>query len=206
MSSLLIESQYLPSISYFVEILRHEKIIIEAFEHYQKQTHRNRCHIITSNKINILSVPVINPHRKVLIREVEIDYSQNWLNIHWRGITSAYAKSSYFKYYADYFREALFKKHRFLFDLNMELLTLCLKLLRINKHLELSKEYNNASDTEAVIDMKNIISRKSEPEIIAGIKYTQVFGRQFVPDLSIIDLLFCEGNNASKILIMSKKN
>ena len=206
MSKLLLETQYLPSIPYFVELISHEGVVIEAFENYQKQTYRNRCHILTSNKINILSVPVINTHRKVLMHEVTIDYSQNWLNIHWKGITSSYAKSPYFEYYADYFREVLFKKHRFLLDLNIELLTLCLKLLRLNKSIELSKEYYNASEMEDVIDLRNIICQGSESEKIAGIGYTQVFGRQFVPHLSIIDLLFCEGNNASKILITSKKN
>jgi hypothetical protein len=206
MSKLLLETQYLPSIPCFVEILSHESLVIEAFEHYQKQTYRNRCRILTSNKINILSVPVINAHRKVLIREVEIDYSQKWMNIHWRSITSAYAKSPFFEYYADYFREVLFKKHRFLFDLNMEMLTLCLKLLRVNISAELSKGYNNAGDMKDVIDLRNKICQDPKSEIIAAIKYTQVFGRQFVPHLSIIDLLFCEGNNASKILIMSKKN
>ena len=206
MSKLLLETQYLPSIPYFVEILSHETIVIESFENYQKQTYRNRCRILTSNKINILSVPVINTHRKVLMHEVTIDYSQNWLNIHWKGITSSYAKSPYFEYYADYFREVMFKKHRFLLDLNMELLTLCLKLLRLNKSIELSKEYYNASEMEDVIDLRNLICPDTESEIIAGITYTQVFGRQFVPNLSIIDLLFCEGNNASKILITSKKN
>ncbi|HXA02056.1 MAG TPA: WbqC family protein [Cytophagaceae bacterium] len=206
MSVLLLETQYLPSIPYFVEILSHDSLIIEAFEHYQKQTYRNRCRILTSNKINILSVPVINVHRKVLIREVEIDYSQKWLNMHWRGITSAYAKSPFFEYYADYFREVLFKKHRFLFDLNTELLTLCLKLLRVNKRIELSREYNNVSEKEDVIDLRNLINQDAKSEIISGIEYTQEFGRQFVPHLSIIDLLFCEGNNASKILILSKKN
>jgi hypothetical protein len=206
MSTLLLETQYLPSIRYFVEILNHDRLIIEAFENYQKQTYRNRCRILTSNKINILSVPVINTHRKVLTREVEIDYSQKWLNMHWRGITSAYAKSPFFEYYADYFKEVLFKKQRFLFDLNIELLTLCLKFLRVDKSIELSKEYYNVSDREDVIDLRNIICHNSKSEIITGIEYTQVFGRQFVPNLSILDLLFCEGNNASKILIMSKKN
>jgi hypothetical protein len=206
MSTLLVETQYLPSIPYFVELISHERIVIEAFENYQKQTYRNRCHILTSNKINILSVPVINTHRKVLMHEVGIDYSQNWLNTHWRGITSAYAKSPFFEYYADYFREVLFKKHRFLLDLNVELLTLCLKLLRMNISIELSAEYYNASDREDVIDLRNLICPDTKSEIIAGNTYTQVFGRQFVPNLSIIDLLFCEGNNASKILITSKKN
>jgi hypothetical protein len=206
MSAVLLEIQYLPSISYFTEILSHEKLIIEAFENYQKQTYRNRCRILTSNKINILTVPVINSHQKVLTREVEIDYSQRWLNVHWKSIQSAYSKSPFFEYYSDDLRIVLFKKHRFLFDLNMELLTLCLKLLKVDKQIKLSESYNNEAGNEDVIDMRNRIHSNMKSEIIAGTEYTQVFGRQFVPDLSIMDLLFCEGNNARKILILSKKN
>jgi hypothetical protein len=206
MSTLLLETQYLPSISYFVEILSHNKLVIEAFEHYQKQTYRNRCRILTSSKINILTVPVINAHQKVLIREVEIDNTQRWLNVHWKGIQSAYAKSPFFEYYSDDFRAILFKKQRFLFDLNMELLTLCLKLLGIDKQIEFSKEYHNDTGNEHVTDKRDMINSGPASEIIAGTEYTQVFGRQFAPNLSIVDLLFCEGNNASKILLLGKKN
>ncbi|MFL5728697.1 MAG: WbqC family protein [Cytophagaceae bacterium] len=206
MSTLLTEIRYLPSVSYFAEVLSHEKLVIEAFENYQKQSYRNRCRILTSSKINILTVPVINPHQKVLIREVQIDYSQRWLNVHWRSIQSAYAKSPFFEYYSDSFREILFKKHRYLIDLNMELLTLCLKLLRVEKKLELSLEYREEVSNQDFTDLRGQSGRGGKSEIITGIPYTQVFGRQFVPDLSIIDLLFCEGNNALKILIMSKKN
>jgi hypothetical protein len=88
----------------------------------------------------------------------------------------------------------------------MELLTLCLKLLKVDKQIKLSESYNNEAGNEDVIDMRNRIHSNMKSEIIAGTEYTQVFGRQFVPDLSIMDLLFCEGNNARKILILGKKN
>jgi hypothetical protein len=204
--SLLIETQYFPPISYFMQILEHETVIIEACENYQKQSYRNRCCILSSNKINILSIPVIKPHQNVLIREVKVDYSQKWLNVHWRGIASAYGKSPFFEHYGDYFRDILYKKPQYLFDLNMDLLTLCLKLLGVKRTIKLSEEFNNLSTNMNVNDKRNVIHPKAKAGIIFDINYKQIFGRDFVPDLSIIDLLFCEGNNSLHILRKSKKN
>jgi hypothetical protein len=203
--SLLIETQYFPPISYFAEILEHDTIVIEAWENYQKQSYRNRCAILSANKINILSIPVIKPHQNVLIREVKIDYSQKWLNVHWRGIASAYGKAPFFEHYGDFFREILYKRNDFLFDLNMELLTLCLKLLGIKRTIKLSEGFNISGGLSNVNDKRNVIHPKGS-RISTSVNYRQVFGKDFVPDLSILDLLFCEGNNSLHVLKMGKKN
>jgi hypothetical protein len=203
--SLLVETQYFPPISYFAQILEHDTIIIEAWENYQKQSYRNRCKILTANKINILSVPVIKPHPNVLIREVKIDYGQKWLNVHWRGIASAYGKAPFFEHYEDFFREILYKRNPYLFDLNMDLLTLCLKLLGIKRTIKLSERFNILSADTNVNDKRNVIHPKGS-HIITTVNYQQVFGRDFVPDLSVLDLLFCEGNNSLHILKTGKKN
>jgi hypothetical protein len=203
--SLLIETQYFPPISYFVQILEQDTIVIEAWENYQKQTYRNRCAILSANKINILSIPVIKPHQNVLIREIKIDYSQKWLNVHWRGIASAYGKAPFFEHYGDFFREILYKRNHFLFDLNMELLTLCLKLLGVKRTIKLSDGFNISGTETNVRDKRNVIHPKGS-RIFTTDNYCQVFGRDFVPDLSILDLLFCEGNNSLHVLKTGKKN
>ncbi|MBX9851431.1 MAG: WbqC family protein [Cytophagaceae bacterium] len=203
---LLIESHYLPNLEYFFHILQNDHILIESCENFQKQTYRNRCHILTANKVDILSVPVINLGRKVLIKEVEIDYSQKWLNVHWGAIKSGYGKAPFFEYYAEFFHDILYKKHRFLFDLNIELMTLCLKLLRVDKKIGFTSFYEKKPENK--IDLRSQISPKKDnsPYIITWTPYTQLFGSNFVPDLSIIDLLFCEGTNAGEILKRSKRD
>jgi hypothetical protein len=204
--SLLIETQYFPPISYFLQILEHEIIIIEGWESYQKQSYRNRCRILSANKINILSIPVIKPHQSVLIRDVKVDYTQKWLNVHWRGIASSYGKAPFFEHYECFFREILYKKHQYLFDLNMELLTLCLKLMGLKRTIKLSERFNIVNEDINVNDRRNVIHPKAEAADFSKVYYRQLFGREFVPELSIIDLLFCEGNNSLHILKSGNKN
>jgi len=111
---ILIELHYLPCLEYFIQLVQSENICLEAHENFQKQTYRNRFSILTANKIDTLSVPVLKSNSKQLIREVEIDYTQLWQKIHRRAIQSAYGKAPYYEYYADYFKQLYDKKPRFL--------------------------------------------------------------------------------------------
>lgn len=198
---LLIDLHYLPCIEYFVHLLHSDTVYLEAHENFQKQSYRNRCVILTANKIDTLTVPVLKSNSKQLIREVEIDYSQPWQKIHWKAIQSAYGKAPYYEYFSEYFEGIYDKKPRFLWDLNMEALTVCLRLLRLEKHLLLTTEYNKeaAIHVKEVLDNRSLIHPKKQGEM-AEVKYAQVFGREFVPNLSIIDLIFNEGPNGTTIL------
>jgi hypothetical protein len=200
---LLIDLQYLPCQEYFIEILRSDIIHLEAHENFQKQSYRNRCRILTANKIDTLTVPVLKGNSKTLIRDVEIDYSQPWQKIHWKAIQSAYGKAPYYEYYSDYFKNIYDKKTHFLWDLNLETLTVCLKLLRLEKKLEFTTEYNKDIEihVKEVRDKRSSVDQKKQGEMME-VKYTQVFGKDFVPNLSVIDLLFNEGPNAVAILKM----
>ena len=118
MNQVLIESHYLPSISYFKAIFPAKTIILESNEYYVKQSYRNRCEILTANGVDKLIVPLTSKHGKVYIRDVRIDYSQKWLNGHWRAIQSAYGKAPFFEFYADALYNILFSK-KVLYRLNI---------------------------------------------------------------------------------------
>jgi hypothetical protein len=198
----LLDLQYFPSLEYFVCISNNSKILIEANESYEKQSYRNRCYILGSNKIQALTVPVLNGNSKVFVKDIRIDSSQKWLNIHWRSIASAYGKSPYFLFFGDYLKEILFKKHIFLFDLNMELLYKILTLLGLKVEIGLTSQYNKEVENN-VLDLRSVIHPKRNYEmnnLYKTYSYHQIFGREFVENLSILDLLFCEGRNAVKIL------
>lgn len=203
---MLVEAQYFPNLEYFINILEYETVYIEAWETYQKQSYRNRCHILTSNKVNTLTVPVMNPTRNILIRDIKIDYNQRWMNDHWGAIRSGYGKAPFFEYYADFFQDILSKKHTFLFDMNMELMTVCLKLLGVNKKMEFTSFFEK-NPGPGLVDLRSAIHpKKVNPSyIITWSRYPQIFGRYFVTNLSILDLLFCEGANSINILGQSKK-
>lgn len=205
MSTAVIELQYLPSIEYFVCLLKHEHVFIEINEYYEKQSYRNRCYIRGANGIQALTIPVKKGNSKILIKEIEIDYAQKWVNEHWRSINSAYGKAPYFEFFADYFGKVFEQKPRYLIDFNQQLLTLCLKLMKWDKRLPNTEIYQQELP-EGILDLRSVVHPKTNWQnnsIYKPIPYNQVFGKDFDMNLSIIDILFCEGPSAKNILAQS---
>ncbi len=201
----LLSLHYLPCIEYFACFIKYDKIYIEACENYTKQSYRNRCMIKASQKIDTLSVPICKDSSHIPIKEVRIDYSQAWIKDHWRGIQTAYGKSPFFEHYADLFHDIFHKAPPHLFDLNFELLTLCLDLLQIDAAMSLTVDYQQYPVKEVIDYRKSIHPKNSHlnNDILRPCIYPQVFGSNFAENLSIIDLLFCEGPNARHILNQS---
>jgi hypothetical protein len=189
---LLTEIQYNPSITYFQHLVQSNGIIIEQNEHYIKQSYRNRCRILTAHGPKDLAIPVIKGNRKTKITDLEIDYSQNWVNVHWRSIRSAYGSAPFFTYYSDYLQQIYEQKMPLLFGLNLTLLRFYLKCLNIKKPVTFTEAYIPAYSGE-VADYRNKIHPKLNTANLERIPYNQVFGKQFVPDMSIIDVLFSQG-------------
>jgi WbqC-like protein family len=203
--SLLVELHYLPNITYFVQLLKHNEIHLESQENYQKQSYRNRCQILTANGLIELVVPVVHTDNKILIRDARIDYTQNWSQKHWRTLATAYSNAPYFEYFAPYFENIYKQKNTFLFDFNLELLTLCLKLLRISPTICLTESYSTIPPN-GQIDIRNEINPKKQTNLGAFQhfkSYPHNFGSEFVPNLSIIDLLMCRGTQAKQIICES---
>lgn len=198
----LIDLQYLPSLEFFTCVLNFDEIILESNEYFVKQSYRNRCYLQGANKIEILSIPVIDGNKKVLMKDIKIDYSQRWETIHWRTINAAYGKSPFFEFFADYFQSIYEKKPIFLWDLNYSFLTICLKLLKQNKTIRQTEFYQKEPNM-GVFDARSLINAKKTFEtnnFYRPVVYQQNFGNDFVPNLSVIDLLFCRGNQSLEIL------
>ncbi len=199
---ILLDLQYLPNTTYFSLLAKAEKVIIEKHENFVKQTYRNRAHILTPNGVDTLSIPLIGSQKKIKISEIKIDHSQKWANRHWRAIKSAYGKAPFFEYYADYIKQEIYADHTTLFNLNLSLLTLCLKFLQIENPLAFTSSYQKISKTP-ITDLRSSIHPKksfTSSIKIEYIPYQQVFGNSFVQNLSILDLLFAEGPNAGLII------
>ena len=191
----VIESHYMPCIAYFSALSSCGEIVVEKYEHYEKQSFRNRCHIKGPHRIETLTVPVTGKAGKPFISEVRIDYSQKWLNNHWRTIRTAYGNAPFFEYYAPEIHDVLFRKSVFLYDLNLQIMTLWLKWLKNDAVLKESASYEKIP-AAGVIDLRGVINPKKEDgcnRFYKSIEYQQVFGSKFVPNLSLIDLIFNQG-------------
>jgi hypothetical protein len=205
----ILDIQYFPPIEYFLYFLRYEEVLLEQYEHFQKQSYRNRCHINTAQGLKALSIPVLRANSKQLFKDVKIDYSQAWQLVHWRSLRSAYGKAPFFEYYADLLQLAFQKKEVFLIDFTYPLLLQCLDWLRLHKHIRLTESYldmTKAPDNIACTDARSQVHPKKSSQnnsLYKPVAYLQHFGNTFVPKLSILDLLFCEGSNSPSILKQS---
>ena len=188
---LLLPSLYLAPLSYY-SILKDKEQVIEQYEFYEKQTYRNRSEIYGANgKLNLI-VPISHGGVKKTMKEVKINYDNPWQKIHWKSIQSAYRTSSYFEFYEDDFAPFFEKKEVYLFDLNTKLHELILSLLQLENKSTLSSEY--IANPENLNDLRLRFSPKKK-EGFSTDKYNQVFSNRhgFIPNLSIIDLLFNQG-------------
>ena len=196
----IFSTAYLPPVSYFKAMLQSESVLLEAYENYVKQSYRNRCRIATANGVETLSIPVeSNRGLKNPIRDVKISLHGNWQQTHWRAISSAYMNSPFFEYFLNDFQLFFEKKWTFLWDYNLELLTLILQLLDVSPSINLTTEYN--SDSLSFNDLRDSIHPKKE-SIFHDKPYYQVFENKFgfLSDLSIVDLLFNMGNESIFVL------
>lgn len=208
-NTLLIDLHYLPCLEYFACLLPYNTIRLEEQESYQKQSYRNRCYILTSQKVDRLTIPVRRGNSKLPYKAIEIDYSQPWEGQHWRALCTAYNKAPYFEYFAEYFRAIFLERHTYLFGLNLALLQTCLQLLQVDKKIELSGYYEKEQRSSNLIDAR--YSVQPQKRIVYNthyrpVEYQQVFGQTFHPNLSIIDLLFCKGHGAYGILSKSHRD
>jgi len=181
-----------------------EELVVEQFDSYTKQTFRNRCSIYGANGKTDLVIPVVKDHgKKTLLKDVRIEYVTPWQKTHWRSILSAYASAPFFEYYEDSFAPFYKKQYEFLLDLNMELLRMTLDLLEIRRTIRTSTEFSTPEagrDLNSSIHPKKAFSHLDFP--YKAVPYHQVFSEKhgFIPDLSIMDLLFNEGPNAMMVL------
>ena len=198
----IIELQYLPQTVYFALLISNQELYLDKYEHFVKQTYRNRCRILSANGIDELSIPVLNASSKVPIKDIKIDNSQKWVNRHWRAIQSAYGKAPFYEFYSEELRRILYSNHGYIFDLSLDLLTQCLDFLKIKQTLKFTDEYFSL-DNSPQNDFRSIISPKKNRLLPITYKqktYQQVFGNKFVENLSVIDLIFCEGPRAGDII------
>lgn len=201
-AELLIELHYLPCLDYMSGLMQFDQVWLEAHEQYQKQSYRNRSYVLTANKVDALTVPVLQGTHHRPIRDLRVDNGQPWQMHHWRCLRAAYGKAPFYEHYAPKFEPTYRKAWSFLFDLNQELLTICLKLLNVKIPISLTEWYKKEADSGR-FDARSLVNPRNVADAYVfhqPVPYQQNFGPDFVPNLSIIDLLFCQGPAAKQFL------
>lgn len=204
MSAVLSELHFLPCVGVFQHYAQAETIVLEAHENYQKGSYRNRCHILGANGLQRLSLPLAKGKNNQLnIRDVQLSHEQDWPRQHWQSIRSAYGNAPFFFYYADQMEESIRQESSSLWDYNMGLLQTVFQLLQWDKKLESSSAYQ-PRQTNQPGDIRTLFSPKhfADEQNLDWPAYAQVFQERhgFVGNLSILDLLFCMGPQASLYL------
>lgn len=192
-------TSYLPDIQYIALFCKENTPKIELFETYQKQTCRTRCNVMTANGLQTLTVPVVKTSgNHTMTKDIAISYKEPWQQIHQRCLEAAYRKTPYFEYYFPYLEKAFSSKFDTLIELNEFCLRFILKVLKINKEIVYTTDFQPISDAN---DYRLSLSKWS-PDRYSFPKYYQVFeDRQaFVSNLSTIDLIFNEGPEAINYL------
>lgn len=199
MSNTVLSTAYWPNLHYFYHVLNSENIFIEKHEHYQKQSFRNRTQILTANGILDLTIPVIKKNDKEIIKDIEVSYAEPWQTKHWRAISTAYKNSPYFEFFEDEIKPFYINKPQFLLEYNTDQLTALFKIFRKKQDILFTnifeKEIFNSYDLRNSIHPK-INSAEDHPlKKLLETPYYQTFQDKFkfIPNLSILDLLFNTG-------------
>ena len=215
MSTALLQTTYFGPVQWYQKLHRYEHTLIEQYDSYQKQTFRNRCIIATANGLQALTVPV-DTHpvlgasaaesTKCLLKDVRISDHNQWRRIHWNALQSAYSESPFFEYYADDIRPFFEQKYDFLIDFNEAIRQKMCELIDIHPSVEYTQEFlppqevSSTTHHPIIHDFRDVISAKHpQPDADFEVKrYWQVFQHKhgFLPNLSILDLLFNMGSES----------
>ena len=203
--TVLLSSAYLPPVSYFSKLYAYEKVCVERFDHYMKQSYRNRCVIASAAGPLSLTIPTEKSEDpKCLMKDVRISDHGNWRHVHWNAFVAAYKQSPFFDYYADEFHEFFEKRYSFLFDFNTELCNWLCEQLDMHPVVVWSDDF--IVDTAGMDDFREQIHPKkrlqTEDASFKAVPYYQVFQEKqgFQADLSVADLLFNMGPEGLLVL------
>ncbi|WP_299665153.1 WbqC family protein [uncultured Polaribacter sp.] len=191
---------YFSPISQYAAIVNADEIVFEMDDNFQKQSYRNRCYIYNSSGKQLLNIPVkhtLKEGRKKT-KDTLIENVVPWQDQHFKSLKIAYRNSPFFEFYVDDIAPIFEKKYKYLQDLNIDTFLFIEDALQLNATFKKTIAY---TDTNKEQDFRHLAAIKTQPEILVA-SYVQMFDdtHGFIPNLSILDLLFMEGTNTISFL------
>jgi hypothetical protein len=181
-------------------MLKAESIVFEICDNYQKQTYRNRCTIYGANGKLDLNIPVrYSQKNRQLYKDVQISNINNWQDLHLKSLESAYSASPFFEFYIDDLKPLFEIEVHHIMDFNFKCLEVifdCLQLpFNYNTTEVFEKEPTSTTDARPLANSRKELKQHFD-------SYAQVFDDKhgFIQNLSILDLIFNEGPNATLYL------
>ncbi|HUH35366.1 MAG TPA: WbqC family protein [Moheibacter sp.] len=189
---------YFGPVSYFAALNQAKDFSFERQENFPKQTYRNRCYIHGANGKLRLGIPIVHDGTRKF-KDLKVSKDFNWQKEHFKSIESAYRSSPYFEYYEDEIRPIFDQKLAFLWDINWMTFELINQKLKLNLNVQFTEHYLEVPMEE---DFRTQFNPKIHPDQNLFPKYSQVFEEKFdfLPDLSILDLLCNEGPHSATYL------
>jgi len=195
-----IDLQYFGTIGYIKTLIDGKELHFDRQHPYSKMSFKNRMVIATAQGPLHLSIPLIGGRdQKVPIGTIRIDYHSKWQDHHFKAIASSYQRSPFFDYYKDTLFELYQQKPTFLVD------ALLLTQAWVKQQLKANwvmTETNPTISVQRIVDPWLPKNYQLHPN---PIQYNQVFEDRtgFLPNLCILDLLFCTGGKQANQLLMS---
>lgn len=181
---------YFGSLSYFQQLVQVQQIVFEQWDHFPKQTFRNRMQIRDAQGLQLLTLPVEKPNgSKTLTKDIRVSSQQNWQQIHWRALKTAYAASPFFDHYERDISGIIHSKKSFLIDYHFDFINF------VNDHLKLDLAFESSKEFQTSALIQEDFRHFNFEEIGTSKRYEQVIypGISFVATISLLDTLFNEG-------------
>ena len=202
MPILVSELHYFAPVIFYYKLSETKHCIFDQYEHFQKMGFRNRCIIAGAGGPLMLTIPLEGGrNQKAMMKDVRIRNAERWQENHWRSITSAYNKSPWFEFYRHELEELYATRFSFLVDWDMRCFEWTCDKLSLKVEAQLTPEFRKNYPEEKYEDLRNGFRPATINQLYpAPPHYPQVFEERngFLPNLSILDYLFCAGNKLTR--------
>lgn len=197
---MLTELQYFGTISYIKALNDAEHICFDQEDRFNKMSFKNRTIIASAQGPLNLTIPIVGGRdQKNRLKDILIDYSIRWQNQQIKSIQTCYKRAPFFEYYEQGVKDLLSHPSTNLFEFLVEVQ----QWVRQQCKNVWTIQLDNQEINQPVF--RDPYYPKNYQEYPNPIKYQQVFEDQigFLPNLSILDVLFCCGGKQTQQLLKS---